>query len=191
MEEIWKNIDNMDEDEKKKYVSGTKDEATISNAYFLNFLDKDHILHPKKTRSVLSKVKGTGVKQLWKRTDKKTGGSHYFKRTVAWNEIRLYKDNNGKEKYVRVTSKFYWKDKKTPCYTRHEIDQELPDNYKLICSRKAGDVVKLEGEEGEWKISELGNRVTLNSLQTNEKKELSYKKLFKKMTYITRKKIVS
>ena len=196
MNEIWEVLDNMDENKRKDCISKKGNTVTISNAYFLS-LDENHILHPKNTRAVLCQVKGTGVGQLWQRKDKKTEGFHYFKRVVPWDEVWFikYKDNKGKGKkdYVRVTNKFYWKDKKAflPSYERREVDKKLPDNYKVVCSCKGGEIVKLNGEEGEWKISKLGNSPTLKNLETEEEKTLSYKKLFEQMTYNTRKKIVS
>ena len=194
MIQLWKEFDNMDEDTLKNCISGNKTDKIISNTYFLT-LDKNHILHPKKTRSVLCKVEGIGVKQLWQRKDKKTGGSHYFKRTVGWNEVWFisYKDSKGKDKKecVRVTSKFYWKDKSSPIYERNEIDKKLPDEYTIINKLKGGDIIKLKGEEGEWEISKLGTSSTLRNLQTDTEITVSYKKLFEQMSHNVLKKTVS
>ena len=204
MSEIWEIIEKMDENQRKNYISGTKDECKISNAYFLT-LNENHILHPKNTRSVLCKIGGkgfhggTGIKQLWERKDKKTGGSHYFKREVAWDEVWLieYKNEKGKKERetFRIVGSFYRKDKKSipfyPVYQRNEIDKKIPDKYTVISTLKAGQVIKLKEEKGAWEISKLGKRATLKNLKSGNEKSLSYKKLFEQISPSTRKKVVS
>ena len=58
MKKEWEEIEKMNVEEKKGYISGSGKDKTISNSYFLK-LSKDNILYPKNTRSALCKVGGT------------------------------------------------------------------------------------------------------------------------------------
>ena len=121
-----------------------------------------------------------GIGQLWQRKDKKTKGLHYFKRTVAWDEALLIKDKDtNKEKLIRLSQDFYWKDKSSPSYNRNEIDNKFPENYMVIKRFKSGDKVNINGERGVWEITKLGQNATLNNIETMSKKTTTYKNLVK------------
>jgi len=182
MSEAWEEIDSMEESEKKKVVSGSGNDQTISQYYFLS-LDENHILNPQRTRSVLCKVEGAGPRQMFFHKDRKTGGHHKFKRAVPWQKVEVirYKDNRGREKVsaVRFASQFYWKDKGKPQYERNEVDQELPRKYETLAIFRRGDLVEVTGKNGKWKIAKLGESATISNAETQEEATSSYRKLTK------------
>ncbi len=185
MEKAWEKIDDMPDDRKKEMTNGSGDKRTITHSYFLR-LPQEHILHPKNTRSVRCVRVGPGVRggmgvqQMWRRKDKNTKGMHHFRRTVSWDKVMVIQYNkDGKDKIdaVRITNKFYWKDKSQPVYERNEIDKELPVNYKILKIFKRGDRVRIDGKSGPWAITKLGPRATLRDDETMEETEIGYKEL--------------
>lgn len=177
MRDAWEKIKNMDESKKKIFIN---ENQKVSQSYFLT-LGPDHILNPRNTRSVLCKVKCT-LPELWQRKDEKTKGSHNFKRTVAWQEVRRikFKNNEGKEEtgHIRFAHSFYWKDKSRPNHKRNETDKELPDKYEVVKTFKAGETVQITGKNGKWKISKLGKSATLKNIETLKETSSTYSKLY-------------
>lgn len=185
MSDAWEEIDSMEESERKNIVNGNGENQTISQYYFLN-LDRHHILNPKKTRSVLCEIKGTGPSQMFFHDGQKAGGNHKFKRAVAWQEVQViqYEDMEGgkrqeKTSVVRFAPRFYWKDKKKPQHERNEVDQELPRKYEVLAVFKRGDLVEVTGKSGKWMITKLGSSATIENTETFETTSSAYNKLHK------------
>ena len=178
LEKEWEKLSHLSQDEKKLYTGGSNKKQTILQSWFLR-LPKDHILHPKNTRSVLCNKGGVGPKQMYIREDQKTGGKHYFKRVVSWDEVWIIEYNkNGKQKIeaFRVASKFYWKDKSSshPSFDRNETDKSFPKKYKILYKIKSSDTVKIKNRPGEWKITKFGDRATLKHTKTEEQTSSTY-----------------
>ena len=174
LEQAWEEIDKLKDEEKKLYTEGKGQEQKILQDWFLK-CPKEHILHPKNTRSVLCETGGAGTKQLYIRQDKKTEGKHYFKREVSWAEVWIIKDINKKSKEkteaIRIAPKFYWKDKSQsrPNHNRNETDKPFPEKYKILRKFKAHDIVKIKDVDGKWKITKLGDQATVENIKTLEK----------------------
>ena len=160
--ETWKEIDRLPAEEKKEALTKIGKDEYITEHYFTN-LPESHILHPAKTRAARcwgdkgmtwELFQGLPDNQHGKK-DERPNKTHYFRRTVAWEKVIVYKQN-GKLLAARQKHPFYWKNKNTPDYENGITPPEKTEN--TFCR---GDVVKIKDADGEWEIIKLGRSAAL------------------------------
>jgi hypothetical protein len=146
-------------------AKGKPKEDTVPDSYFLS-LDKNHILHPHKTRSARIELTGaTKGPNLFaiERRDRKRRHIHYFGKENPWSRTHLYAVQGEKKTVIlRETDSFYWRGKRDgnsaipPLNQRYENDAQPPQNGEEIGVFAKGDHVCIKGEEPTvWRVTKL------------------------------------
>ena len=183
LQKAWEEIDSFPPEKREKFVekiSGKSGEC-ISHRWFLQLPESD-ILHPKNTRSVPVKIKGAVPFAIRRKGASGEKVLHRFDREEYWGEVAVW-EINGKRDFSRRRPPFYvnadnpqeWENDKAP-----------PENIKdkNIFYVRRGMLVRIEGEDGVWRVTKLNEKVaTLDAKDDIAHAALRAAKSQKKETY--------
>ena len=187
MKKAWEEIDSFPPEKRGEFVekiSTKSGDECISHRWFLQ-LPKSHILHPIRhptnTRSVPVRIKDAVPFAVRRKGASGEKVLHHFDREEYWGEVAVW-EINGERVFSRRRPPFYvnadnpqeWENDKAP-----------PENIKdkNIFYVRRGMLVRIDGEDGVWRVTKLGPRATLDAKDDIAHAAFRAAKSQKKKTY--------